>query len=586
MKIEIQKTPKEIERKFNEIRKEINNCVLFPDKFRIPSFSLFEQLETEYVKISHVYKLRNDQKNLLHVAHNFHWSLIFKHLKRNPSESLKQFFKAFSFLLERNLKYPYKNEKLDNMLGTYELAIIKISEENGISFDNIWDKFQELIDEKIARIENLSERMIQIINILCGVLIKSLSNKIKMVPISISKNYELDEIEKDIDRIIGVSKKINSDKAREVILSKCFESYYILKKRELHFLVQFIFFENKPEKKKQAQLLVDKIVKEMLNYAKLSLKHCTRFIRDLPEEYAEKENIKLMKALKEIDVLCSEYYQKAYYEKDIFQAWKQIDKIRHFLVKKYFVENIKLSEELLEFFSEEWALLDVFAKANLFRIEVEKREEIVNQEWEKKIFQDILTSLGNIKKLFKYEVSREADYRLKIIAAQFSGGFSEYFIHDLFEEYYDCCEVDERTPNDFRKLMVLIRESLRENIKRNDFIEQDKPDIDIHIKNKCAVFLKNAKLDRTELNKIKRELDLCRKYKIKNVFYAINFVKNLRRIEEIYNVFKRLKEDYLDLHINIFDIKDMVEAFLDELKRSGKSKLNFSRLDLYKILDY
>jgi len=552
----------------------------------LPSPSLFSQLEAEFNKVKEEYELRKDQKNLLHVSHNFYWSSIFKYLDENISESLKLFIRAFRTLLERNQKYPYENSILERMLGTYELAIIKISETDGISFDGVQEKFEQLIDEQISKVQEPSERMVEILCILFDVLIRGISEKITKVPISLSDNEKLEEIEKNINGIMKASKKINSDKAKEILLSKSFESFYKLKKRHLHYLVKFIFFESDSEKKLKAQELADKIIKEMISYSGASLKHCDKYIKLLPEDCADRDNIKLMRALKEIDVLSSNYYQKAYSEKNIFQAWKQIDKIRHFLVKKYFGEHIKLTQELLNFFAEEWALLDVFAKANLFRIEVEKRESIVTQKWEKEIFGNILTSLENIKRLFKYEVTKDADYQLKIISAQFSGGFSEYFIHDLFEEYYDCCEIDEKISEDFIKLMKLIKGSIKENIKRNDFVEEDKPDIDIHIKNKCAVFLKNAKLDRSDLQQIKREFDLCKKHKIKNIFYAINFVKNLKEIGEIYNAFEGLKQNYADLQIEIVDIKDMVEEFLKELKRSGKSKLNFSRLDLYKILDY
>lgn len=582
----IEKPPQEIEKEFSNIRSEINKYVLSEKSFRIPKSTLFDQLEKEYKKIVREYTLRRDRKNLLHVSHNFYWSIIFKFLESDINKSLDLFFKALTALIDRNLEFPYRSEVLEKMLGTYELAIIKISESNGVSSDIFQDKFEKLINEKIIKIEEPSERLAQILNILCGILIKSITERIKKLRISFVENEELKELEKKIGSIIETSGRLTSDKIREILLSRCFESYYILKKRQLHYLVQFIFFESDEEKKNKSQNLVDQIVKQMISYADLSLKHCNKYLKHLPEESLELDNIKLMKSLKEIDALCSRYYEKAYSEKDIFKAWKQIDTIRHFLVKKYFSEHIKLSQELLNYFSEEWALLDIFAKANLFRIEVEKRESIVHQEWEKMIFQNILISLNNIKKLFKYELTKEKDYQLKIIAAQFSGGFSEYFIHDLFEEYHDCCIVDNQTPQDFKKLMELIRQARRDDIKRGDVIEKDKPDIDIHVRKRCAVFLKNATLYSDEFQQIKRELDLCNKVKIKDVLYAINFVKNIKEIERVYLLFEDLVKRYTDINIQIVDIKDMVEAFLNELKRSGKSKLNFSRLDLYKILDY
>jgi len=60
----------------------------------------------------------------------------------------------------------------------------------------------------------------------------------------------------------------------------------------------------------------------------------------------------------------------------------------------------------------------------------------------------------------------------------------------------------------------------------------------------------------------------------------------VKEIKKGHTFFEDLHKKYQDINIHIVDIKDMVESFLNELKRSGRSKLNFSRLDLYKILDY
>jgi len=56
--------------------------------------------------------------------------------------------------------------------------------------------------------------------------------------------------------------------------------------------------------------------------------------------------------------------------------------------------------------------------------------------------------------------------------------------------------------------------------------------------------------------------------------------------EEFEREREKIKSRYKKLEIKIFDIKDLVEAFLLELKRCGKSKITFYKIDLYKILDY
>jgi len=67
------------------------------------------------------------------------------------------------------------------------------------------------------------------------------------------------------------------------------------------------------------------------------------------------------------------------------------------------------------------------------------------------------------------------------------GNFSEYFIHELCQEFFEYGLVDYKTPSDFRELLESIKLVRKDDIRLNDVLEKDKPDIDIHIKNKCAI---------------------------------------------------------------------------------------------------
>jgi len=154
------------------------------------------------------------------------------------------------------------------------------------------------------------------------------------------------------------------------------------------------------------------------------------------------------------------------------------------------------------------------------------------------------------------------------------------------QEFFECGLIDDKTPSDFRDLLECIKLVSKEDIKLNDVLEKGKPDIDIHIKNKCAIFLKNAKIESNEMKKIWGEINLCNKNGIHKIFYCINFIKNIEKIEYVRKSFEKIKKYYVDLNLEVFDIKDVVNVLLAELKRSGKSKLNFSELDLYRVLDY
>lgn len=94
------------------------------------------------------------------------------------------------------------------------------------------------------------------------------------------------------------------------------------------------------------------------------------------------------------------------------------------------------------------------------------------------------------------------------------------------------------------------------------------PDIDIHVKKQCTVFLKNTKIDSGKAKQIWREMRVCKKCGLTKVFYGINFIKNLSNIEYIRRSFEKIRKGYPDLILEIFDIKDLVSILLDELKRS------------------
>jgi len=293
-----------------------------------------------------------------------------------------------------------------------------------------------------------------------------------------------------------------------------------------------------------------------------------------------------MLTLKEIDKLTAEYYKEAYSKKDILKAWIVMDQIKQFLVIKAFKERIPLSEELLKYYSEEWSLLYIFAKICLLKDEISKRTSSLTQEWEKEMFAEITKILETTERLFKYEMVDKKDYTLKIITSSFAGGFSEYFIHELCQEFFDYGLIDDKTPPEFRDLLECIKLArCKDDIILNDILEQGKPDIDIHIKNKCAIFLKNSKIESDEMKKIWEEMELCAKRRISKVFYCINFIKNIEKIDYIRRSFEKIR-DRINVNVNVYDIKDLVSVLLNELKRSGKSKLNFSQLDLYRVLDY
>jgi len=580
-------TPQEIEKDFAKIKNKINYLILTEKKDNLDE-KLFNCLDIEFNKVELIYKERKDNLNLYFVYHNYYYHKIFQFLNKDVTKAMEFYFKAIYYLLKRNEMKAINTSILEKMLKTYIVAIIKISERSEqIDFLKIENNFYEFINEFIKPSQIQNQEFISIINILFEMFIKqTISHKINNLKLTYSTVEDIEKIYSNLKNMLHFLEK-NHNKQESSILSLIYENIYLLRKKQLHHLVNISFLEHDLNKKKELEKQVKIITQNMLECSVKSFKLCQKYFKLIPQDRLKNPNLQLQLVLKEIDVLASKYYYEAYSNKDIFRAWKQIDKIKHYIVNKYFKEKIPLSESLLAYFAEEWALLDIFAKTSILRVEIEKRKKLISQQWEINIFDKIINKLDIAKELFRYKLNKEQDYQLKLMTAHFSGGFSEYFIHDLFEDFLEHGVTDSQTPLDFQRLMNNIKTCGNKlNIIRGDRLELDKPDIDIHIKNKCAFFIKNGTLNSEDFSQIRREINLCANKNIEEIYYSINFVKNLREIRKIYDFFEKIKQDYLKLNLIIFDIKDVVEVFLQELKRSGKSKLNFSQLDLHKILDY
>ncbi|WP_456468015.1 hypothetical protein [Archaeoglobus sp.] len=580
MKFPIKINSKEIEKKFNRIGEKIKNSL---KKGEIPDENIFKELDSEFSEIKKIYEFAGDKINLLYVEHNYLLYTTFRYLPSDPTYSLRLYIESLSKLIERHRIRPYPQDSLRKMIGMYRLALKWIEERaKFIKLQEVENKFKEFVEEYVIpiSINEILELSVKI----SFLFVKRYSEITDDLKIKSDRDFEFAcELEKKIDSILNP--QIDIEFVRKSYLpSMCYECLYKLRKKQLHYLVRALFFENSESKRKKIQSLIDKMTKDMLEFSKLSITFYQKYLKNHRED--EKENTILAMSLKELDHLAAKYYYLTYSKKDMFQAWHTIDEIKRFIVKKVFKEKVPLSESLISYFGEEWSLIYIFAKIYLLKEEVNKRRSALTQDWERDIFTQIIKNLEELEGLFKYETKHSRDYTLKIMAAQFSGGFSEYFIHELFLEYFESGDLDDETPEEFRDLLMCVKTAKKESIVLNDHPEKNEPDIDIHIKGKCAVFLKNARIDSEVMGKIWKEIEFCNKKKIKKVFYGINFIKNLQNIEYIRKHFEKIENTYPLIEVQVFDIKDLVSVLLSELERSGKSKLNFSELDLYKVLDY
>lgn len=582
--IKAKESPKEIEMEFNQIKTIINNTI-FSDK-KIPSDETYEKLDSAYASARKKYEELEDKKNLLHLEHNYFWSKTFQYLDKAPSKSMLFFIKAVSSLIARNNISAYNPTTFEKMIGAYGVASIKIGEKaSSIKLELIEKDVIDFILGCLPNSKINSEKFNVVVGVITSTLMELYSVKANELKITNSNIKESETTINNIKLVLDVTEKLSSDLS--YANSMAYEAAYKIRKRQAQFLIKISFLQSNEEKKNGIQEKITYITSEMVMCSNKSLKYAKKFYSSHPpSDEGSNKKMKLVIALNEIDILTAEYYSEAHSNKDIISAWNKMDEIKHKMVIDVFKEDISLSEGLLQYYDEEWTLLHIFAKIGLLKDEVSRRNDSLNQDWEKEIFQKIVESLGLIEKLFRFESITKNDHSLKIINSSFAGVFSEYFLYELCKEFFDFGTVDEKTPIEFKDMFCCIKSAKNKNdIKLNGIIDANKPDIDIHIENKCAIFLKNSHIDSDAIKKMWGELKLCRDGGITRVFYCINFIKNLQEIEKIRKFFVSVKKEF-GLSIDVFDIKDLIGAMLKGLEKNGKSKITSSKFEIARVLDY
>jgi hypothetical protein len=578
-------SPQEIERQFNIIHAEISKYVLNAENFRIPPDYLFSEFDGEFEKVKQKHEEYHDEMNLLHVESNYYSTKVYQYLQNDPTESLRLFLQALTKLLGRNAIRQYQENTLEKMLGTYMSTLIKISSKtDNVSYEKIEKSFLELL-ESYSSIFASFKKLTDIGSMLCDMFVEKYYGK-QISYIKVRSLSQCEELDCFVDHLKHIEKVIRASSLQRASISKLYNVMYVTRKNQLYYFLTQMFFEKTSDKKQKLQVSVDRIVAEMIECSELSLKNAQIYINAMPKDKQKDSKVKLVIAQHEIDKLTAVYYKEAYSNKDILRAWKIMDQIKHLFVVKAFKDNLSFSEDELSYYSEEWTLLYVFAKICLLKEEVSSRAPSLRQEWEKTVFAKIASSLEEIKNFFKYELSDKKDYTLKIMTSTFAGSFSEYLIRELLQEVYDYVTLDNTSASDFDEMFACIKSaSSKDDIILNWVIEKDQPDVDIYIKDRCAIFLKNAIIDADKMKKIWNEVTLCKRHAIRRVFYGFNFAKNVQKIEYIRTHFEKMNNDF-QMHIEPFDIKDLVSVIFEDLRRNGQTIANFQELDLFRVLDY
>jgi hypothetical protein len=579
---ERRESSQEIEREFNIIKDKIHSCVLDAENFRIPPDNWFYELDREFEKVKQRHEENHDKLNLLHAESNYYSTKTYQYLLNDPTKSLHLFLLASTKLLERHGMRQYPTGSLQKMLGTYKSTLIKISNKaDDINYAEIEKDFLELLENNSSTFVS-EKKLADISSMLCDMFAERYYAK-QVAYVKVRNLSQCRELDCLVDHLKQIEKVIEASPLQRASISMLYHAMYSTRKSQLHYFLKQMFFEAASDKKQELQVSIDKIITEMIGHSELSLKNAKVYINAMPRDKQMSSNVKLLIARHEIDKLTATYYREAYSNKDILKAWKIMDEIKHLFVIKAFKDNLSFTEDELSYYGEEWTLLYIFAKICLLKEEVSSRTPSLKQEWEKAVFAEISFSLEKIKDFFKYELSDKKDYTLKIMTSTFAGSFSEYLIHELLQKFHDYGSLD-ISVSDFTELLKCIKSASRDDIIRSYMIEKNQPDIDIYVKDKCAVFLKNAIIDSDNMKRIWNEIDLCKRHAINKVFYGFNFAKNVQKIEYIRNNFEKMSNDFQI--IEPFDIKDLVSVIFEDLKRNGQTMANLQELDLFRILDY
>ena len=531
---------------------------------KIVSDNIFEEFKKEYLKLKKIYA--NNRANMNFVKYNYFSRRVYQNTMNNNYKiniSLASILAYLQMNISNTSVYIYK----------IKMMIEQFNIDNFNEADYFVGRLNSLIKYIIEEKILIKQDPLEVIYLLELRLKKFIDN------VNIN-NKELNDladnlVKKMIERFDTIQSYSRDKKANSVLA----ESIYKISKKQSIYMVKFLYFEKKEDYRKTVTDKLNKAIEIMVEYSNKSLKIIKKVFKDIEET----DKIKLVVTLKEIDVYMAMYYKLLYLDKNTNAAWKKINEMKQFLVYKIFNQSVSISEDLMKNITEEWNLLQAFNKISLLRNEIEKLSNNSKTQWIKETLDSINLQFREIERLFRYEENKSSVTKLENIDDSFMGTLIEYLLHDLLNYIKNNEEkIKKKIDIEYENFINYLKQT--ETIILNDKIEDEMPDIDINIKNKTAVLIKNGRLKSDEWKTIKQELMLVSKSeKYMECYYLINF-KNIDNIVQIKESFIKYEKEY-NIIIKVMDIKDFYSNLLNTLKEP-KKKYNFSEEQLYKIFGY
>lgn len=555
----------DIEKRFKEINELIDKRIK-NENIDINN-DIFEEYDKEYLNLKKYYK--NNRKNLNFVRYNYFLRKVYQKecdYKRKVDYS---FYSILSFL-------DINTKNLDTFLFRIDQMINFINIDDILSLTYLINRIDIFIEYIKNNNETYNSDQIERFVIICNSYFMNIMKYIDKISIKEKQeNDEMNEIREKIKKFFNAFQVLKRDLKTNVTISQLL---YKIGKKQSIYIIRFIFFEEKEEYKKNMRDILKSSIEDMVFFSKQSLNIAKKVYKN---KETNENKLKLFFSLKEIDVKMANYFKQLYYDKNTNAAWKSINELKQYLINKIMIEDIDISENLMSVIVDECNLLQAFNKISILKNEIYKLSNNSNTGWIKETLNSINKEFEDIEKLFKYNENRSSVTKLENIDDSFMGTLIEYLLHELLADIKDNKKLVKNHLTD--SILAQIYDC--EQIILNNVIAPNKPDIDIDLKGRTAILIKNARIKREEFNTIEEELYIVSKeLKYNNCYYLINFSKNIDNMIHLKSKFKEYVEDY-NIEIVLMDVKEFYDRIFNYLKKP-KEKYNFSVNQLYKLFGY
>lgn len=497
--------------------------------------------------------------------------------RENYKSASEHFLNALLYLC-KDFSFVQKKEGLKNSAKHY-LNVIKNSPKIKIFEKEFFKSIESNIFELYSELDKINDKDFKyLINNSISIWILKISTAVEQV-----YTDERLDILKDFLLLIGeISKKIDKDdyfSKHHLLLSK-----YITKKRELFYYInKFIPSIEKPLEESQRNELMKNItsiireLEELVNQDKKTvnnlnnLGNCSDYIKIM--NLLDRETVK--------------YFSLLYEQQNIIKSIRQLNKIFE-LIKTNWQIISKNAPEILDYYFSESLLINSVLNLKIMSNEFLRYGRFIrDDDWKKGIF-DALSKHFNdvVEKIFKYQINNKYIESFRIIITQNTGKFIELIVYYLLQQFIEKQILSDNSLKDIKNnelkelFNTIASEKNKENVIWNykdnsNTGNSSTGEIDIYIKNKCALLLKSGIISESDRNSLEKDIEFSIKLKVQLVFIIIDLTKNPEFYGEILNRIKNEDKNINNTRILVLDLENLLKELIRITNTIGKEKKVF-----------